>query len=233
MAATLSTLALLYLAALIIPGPNLLLLTHTAASASRRAAVGVALGISTGTVMWVAVAVFGVQQIFETAPALQTVLRAVGGAYLLYLAWGLFKSVGWAPRAHRTAANTGIPADASAVGTGCRPNGVSEAPESPAASSRATFYRRGLLTNLTNPKSLAFWTSVAVVSLDPQATLATRFAAVAMVGCMGLAYHLGLAWLFSTAPAQQAYLRAKPALSVVTGAIMAVFGGRLLWSLRG
>ena len=75
------------------PGPNLLLLTHTAASASRRAALGVALGISTGTVMWVAVAVFGVQQIFEAAPALQTALRAVGGVYLLYLAWGLFGSV--------------------------------------------------------------------------------------------------------------------------------------------
>ena len=93
MAATLTTLALLYLAALIIPGPNLLLLTHTAASASRRAALGVALGISTGTVRWVAVAVFGVQHIFEAAPALQTALRAVGGVYLLYLAWGLFGSI--------------------------------------------------------------------------------------------------------------------------------------------
>ena len=74
MAATLTTLALLYLAALIIPGPNLLLLTHTAASASRRTALGVALGISTGTVLWVAVAVFGVQQIFDAAP------RAANGA---------------------------------------------------------------------------------------------------------------------------------------------------------
>jgi threonine/homoserine/homoserine lactone efflux protein len=80
---------------------------------------------------------------------------------------------------------------------------------------------------------MAFWTSVAVVSLDPQATLATRLAAVAMVGCMGLVYHLSLAWLFSTAPAQQAYLRAKPVLSAITGAIMTAFGVRLLWSLRG
>ena len=56
------------------------------------------------------------------------------------------------------------------------------------------------MTNLTNLKSLAFWTSVAVVSLDPNASLATRFAAVAMVGGMGLIYHLGVAWLFSTAP---------------------------------
>ncbi|HOB01702.1 MAG TPA: LysE family transporter [Casimicrobium huifangae] len=224
MAATLTTLALLYLAALIIPGPNLLLLTHTAASASRRAALGVALGISTGTVMWVAVAVFGVQQIFEAAPALQTALRAVGGVYLLYLAWGLFGSI--------RQRDQGSPADRSRDRDD-RQAATDEAATPPAASSRATFYRRGLLTNLTNPKSMAFWTSVAVVSLDPQATLATRLAAVAMVGCMGLVYHLSLAWLFSTAPAQQAYLRAKPVLSAITGAIMTAFGVRLLWSLRG
>ncbi len=224
MAATLTTLALLYLAALIIPGPNLLLLTHTAASASRRAALGVALGISTGTVMWVAVAVFGVQQIFEAAPALQTALRAVGGVYLLYLAWGLFGSV--RQRDQGSPAARSRDREDHQVAT-------DEAATPPAASSRTTFYRRGLLTNLTNPKSMAFWTSVAVVSLDPQATLATRLAAVAMVGCMGLVYHLSLAWLFSTAPAQQAYLRAKPLLSAITGAIMTAFGVRLLWSLRG
>lgn len=228
MAATLTTLALLYLAALIIPGPNLLLLTHTAASASRRAALGVALGISTGTVLWVAVAVFGVQQIFDAAPALQTALRAIGGVYLLYLAWGLFSAL------RRPQMNEAVSAPGRAAG-----NRESAAPEvAPAVTRRAAgisaaHYRRGLLTNLTNPKSLAFWTSVAVVSLDPNASLATRFAAVAMVGGMGLIYHLGVAWLFSTAPAQQAYLRAKPALSVVTGVVMTAFGLRLLWSLRG
>lgn len=213
MAATLTTLALLYLAALIIPGPNLLLLTHTAASASRRAALGVALGISTGTVLWVAVAVFGVQQIFDAAPALQTALRAIGGVYLLYLAWGLFRSL-------RRNVASDVATEGSQVAVSHDNAGWAN-------------YRRGLLTNLTNPKSLAFWTSVAVVSLDPNAALATRLAAVAMVGAMGLVYHLGVAWLFSTAPAQQAYLRAKPALSVVTGAVMTAFGLRLLWSLRG
>lgn len=70
---------------------NLLLLTHTAASSSRRAALGVALGITTGTFIWVAVAVFGVQQIFAAVPTLQFALKVVGGAYLLYLAFGMFQ----------------------------------------------------------------------------------------------------------------------------------------------
>ena len=213
MFSSLISLALLYLAALIIPGPNLLLLTHTAASSSRRAALGVAFGIATGTFMWVAVAVFGVQKIFDAAPALQTGLRAVGGLYLLYLAFSLFRSM-WVDR--KTALDP------------------SEVVVTPADDeSQRTYFRKGLLTNLTNPKSLAFWTSVAVVSLDPNAALATRISAVMMVGMMGLVWHIGLAYLFSTPPAQRAYMRAKPVLSLITGAVMGAFGTRLLLGLRG
>ena len=217
MASTLITLAALYLAALIIPGPNLLLLTHTAASSSRRAALCVALGITTGTFLWVAVAVFGVQQIFAAVPALQLALKAIGGAYLLYLAFGMFRSL-WLSRGATTAA---LEEDASDAQT----TGIDEG--------RFTHYRRGLLTNLTNPKSLAFWTSVAVVSIDPNATLATRIAAVMMVGLMGFVWHIVLAYVFSTAPAQRAYMRAKPVLLIVTGCVMTLFGGRLLLGLRG
>lgn len=213
---SLISLALLYLAALIIPGPNLLLLTHTAASSSRRAALGVAFGIATGTLMWVAVAVFGVQKIFDAAPALQTGLRAVGGLYLLYLAYSLFRSM-WMDRKNARNAMESIESVAM--------------PED--APGWRTYFRKGLLTNLTNPKSMAFWTSVAVVSLDPNASLTTRISAVMMVGLMGLIWHIGLAYLFSTPPAQRAYLRAKPLLSLITGVVMGAFGTRLLLGLRG
>ena len=163
--------------------------------------------------MWVAVAVFGAQEIFDAAPALQTGLRAVGGLYLLYLAFSLFRSM-WVDR--KTALDTSEVAVTPADEDGQR-----------------TYFRKGLLTNLTNPKSLAFWTSVAVVSLDPNALLATRISAVMMVGMMGLAWHIGLAYLFSTPPAQRAYMRAKPFLSLITGVVMGAFGTRLLLSLRG
>ena len=222
MLSSLISLALLYLAALIIPGPNLLLLTHTAASASRRAALGVALGITTGTFMWVAVAVFGVQKIFDAAPALQTALRVVGGLYLLYLAFSLFRSM-WVDRKAALCASEVATLSASAKTTG----------EAHDEAGQRSYFRKGLLTNLTNPKSLAFWTSVAVVSLDPNALLVTRVSAVMMVGMMGLVWHIGLAYLFSTPPAQRAYMRAKPVLSLITGVVMGAFGARLLLGLRG
>lgn len=217
MFSSLASLALLYLAALIIPGPNLLLLTHTAASASRGAALAVAIGIATGTLLWVTIAVFGVQRIFEAAPMLQTGLRVAGGLYLLYLAFGLLRSV-WVDRN----------GTASAV-----PDAVIENAASGPESRRSKHFRRGLLTNLTNPKSFAFWTSVAVVSLDPNALLSTRLLAVLMVAMMAVLWHIALAYIFSTPPAQRAYLRARPILSLVTGVVMGAFGTRLLWGLRG
>jgi len=224
MLTSLISLALLYAAALIIPGPNLLLLTHTAASSSRRAALGVALGIATGTFLWVALAVFGVQKIFAAAPMVQTALRLTGGLYLLYLAWGLLRSL-WLDR--------NVAPDARTAGAPSRDTGAVAVAVATSDDSRFRFYRRGLLTNLTNPKSLAFWTSVALVSIEPDAMLSTRIAAVAMVALMGLIWHIGLAYLFSTPPAQRAYLRAKPVLSLITGVVMGAFGARLLWVLRG
>jgi threonine efflux protein len=216
MLSSLASLALLYLAALIIPGPNLLLLTHTAASSSRRAARSVALGIATGTLLWVAVAVFGVQRIFDAAPWLHTGLRAAGGVYLLYLAYGLLRSL-------RADQHTSPVANVDEKG----------ATDTTHKGAQLAHYRRGLMTNLTNPKSLAFWTSVAMVSIDSTAPLPTHLAAVLMVAAMALVWHVGLAYLFSTPSAQRAYLRAKPVLSLVTGAVMAAFGARLLWGLRG
>ncbi len=217
MLTSLASLALLYLAALIIPGPNLLLLTHTAAAASRRAALGVAFGIATGTLLWVAVAVFGVQKVFDAAPTLQTSLRVAGGVYLLYLAYGLLRSL-WVDRKG---------------GVYPVPEAASKNMESEVDGRQSTYFRRGLLTNLTNPKSFAFWTSVAVVSLDPNALLSTRLLAVFMVAMMAVLWHIALAFVFSTPPAQRAYLRAKPILSLVTGVVMGAFGTRLLWGLRG
>jgi len=217
MLTSLASLALLYLAALIIPGPNLLLLTHTAASASRRAALGVAFGIATGTLLWVAIAVFGVQKIFDAAPMLQTSLRVAGGVYLLYLASGLLRSL-WTDRKGAAKVMIDVPGETAS---------------SEADSGQSNYYRRGLLTNLTNPKSFAFWTSVAVVSLNPNALLSTRLLAVVMVAMMAVVWHIALAFVFSTPPAQRAYLRAKPVLSLLTGDVMGAFGMRLLWGLRG
>lgn len=84
-AATLGTVLLAYLPAAISPGPNFVLIAHTAAAGTRRAAVAVALGVVAAGGLLAAVAVFGLGAVLAHTPWLATALRVVCGAYLAWL----------------------------------------------------------------------------------------------------------------------------------------------------
>ncbi|SEF20331.1 Threonine/homoserine/homoserine lactone efflux protein [Amycolatopsis pretoriensis] len=84
-AATLGTVLLAYLPAAVSPGPNFVLIAHTAAAGTRKAAVAVALGVVAAGGLLAAVAVFGLGAVLAREPWLATALRVVCGAYLAWL----------------------------------------------------------------------------------------------------------------------------------------------------
>lgn len=84
-AATLGTVLLAYLPAAVSPGPNFVLIAHTAAAGTRRAALAVALGVVAAGGLLAAVAVFGLGTVLAHTPWLATALRIVCGAYLAWL----------------------------------------------------------------------------------------------------------------------------------------------------
>ncbi|WP_326948204.1 LysE family transporter [Amycolatopsis sp. NBC_01307] len=84
-AATLGTVLLAYLPAAVSPGPNFVLIAHTAAAGTRRTAVSVALGVVAAGGLLAAVAVFGLGAVLARTPWLATALRVVCGAYLAWL----------------------------------------------------------------------------------------------------------------------------------------------------
>jgi threonine efflux protein len=84
-AATLATVLLAYLPAAVSPGPNFVLIAHTAAAGTRRAALAVALGVVAAGGLLAAVAVFGLGTVLAHTPWLATALRIVCGAYLAWL----------------------------------------------------------------------------------------------------------------------------------------------------
>ena len=67
------------------PGPNLLVVSQTAASRTRQAGLWVTAGISTGAVTWSILALMSLDFVFEQVPLAYGVFRALGGAYLVYL----------------------------------------------------------------------------------------------------------------------------------------------------
>ena len=84
-AATLGTVLLAYLPAAVSPGPNFVLIAHTAAAGTRRAALAVALGVVAAGGLLAAIAVFGLGTVLAHTPWLATALRIVCGAYLAWL----------------------------------------------------------------------------------------------------------------------------------------------------
>ena len=69
------------------PGPNVVMVTASAANFGFRRAVPQMLGVKAGFGAMIIAAGFGVAGLFHAEPRLHAVLKYAGAAYLLYLAW--------------------------------------------------------------------------------------------------------------------------------------------------
>lgn len=69
------------------PGPNVVMITASAANFGFRRAIPHMLGITFGFGFLVTAVGFGLAGLIHAAPSLHTVLKYAGAAYLLYLAW--------------------------------------------------------------------------------------------------------------------------------------------------
>jgi homoserine/homoserine lactone efflux protein len=148
---------LLYLVAAIglslTPGPNsLLVLTHGALHGHRRTLFTVA-GGALGFVVLIALSMLGIGALLKASLGALTVLKLLGGAYLVWLGIQLWR----APAIH-------LRADAARV-----------AP-------RATeLFRQGLLTAVSNPKALLFYGAFLPQFIDPGRDLLLQFIVMAVV----------------------------------------------------
>jgi len=115
----------------LLPGPDMILVLQTGSLQGHVRALATAAGLAVARGLHVALAALGLATLFTTAPWTFDAVRYAGGAYLAWLGLQLFRS----------------PA--------VTPDLESGRPDVPAAGLRRA-WRRGLLTNLLNPKSLLF-----------------------------------------------------------------------------
>ena len=110
------------------PGPDMLLIASRSATQGKASGFATLAGIQAGTYCHALAAAFGLSQLFLAVPLAYDAVRYAGAAYLLYLAWKVFRS----------------PATSLATTTGLRRYSI------------AAVFRQGLLTNLLNPKMALF-----------------------------------------------------------------------------
>lgn len=194
----------IHLMVMISPGPNFILLSTTALSVGRPTAVRAALGIAVGSLIWMTAAALGVSIILETLPVLGLLLKLAGGLYLIYLGIKLLRS-----NRMDMATKPQNSEDASINGFG-----------------------RGLMVNLTSPKSAAYFGSIFAAFLSDQTAI---WVLAVLIGClflMSILWHVSLALAFSWDFIRVPYIRFSKVIDRVAGALLVVFGIRLLSDAR-
>ena len=201
---TLASIWLLQMAVMLVPGPNVLLVTQLAASDHARSAAFAALGLTVGAGIWATSAMLGINILFHAAPALRLALQIAGGLYLLYVAGRLWRS--------GSAATSGAQA---------------------APASALAAFRLGFLTNITNPKSALFFRSVFASAFPPQPDTMLQVSAAVMIVVNVLCWHLLLAFLFSRGRVRAACARSRNAANRMASAAVGTLGlGLLVASMR-
>jgi threonine/homoserine/homoserine lactone efflux protein len=123
-----------FLAAIILieltPGPNMAYLAALSAAHGRRAGLLAVAGVTCGLSVYMLAAVLGLTEVFRLYRPLYELLRWVGAAYLVWMAWDAWRDADKAEQAVE----------------------VMPAPW--------TLFRRGLLANLLNPKAALFYVSL-------------------------------------------------------------------------
>lgn len=181
------------------PGPANLTLLTTALGSGRRAALGVASGIITGSITWATAAGLGLGALMMTHSWSIEVLRYLGAAYLLFLAIRSARSAFRKSTRELESARAGI---------GFRKG-----------------WLKGAAVHLTNPKAIFFWGSLFAVIVSPDAARAdivtVGLACIATSTTVVFTY----AFLFSTARAARAYLKLQ---QLFDGLFAALFGAAAL-----
>ena len=198
MFSTLATIWVLHVAAMMSPGANVLLVSQLAASNNAPNAMRAALGVAVGAAIWSASAVLGVNAVFSAFPSVRLGLQVVGGVYLLWVASRLWRANG------------------------------PDLSEAVVEMSGWAAFRRGFLTNITNPKSALFFGSVFAASFPAAPSHTLQIAAVVMIVINALTWHTLLAYLFSRSRVRQAYARHKARANRVAGLLLGTMGAGLL-----
>ncbi|MFE6865551.1 LysE family translocator [Kitasatospora sp. NPDC057692] len=188
------------------PGLDTALILRTSALGHRRQAWGVVLGIQAGTLLWGTLTSAGVTALLTASRVGYEVLRWAGAAYLVWMGIGMLRARAKDGGEQEPAADE----DTAPVG------------------GLASGLRRGLLTNLLNPKVGVFY-----VAVLPQFIPAGAPHFATGVALTGVHVVEGLLWsvvLVGFARALRGWLRrpaARRAMDRVTGAVVVGFGVKL------
>lgn len=185
------------------PATSFVMVARVAVASSKTRGLATALGMGVGGATFGAAALLGLQGIFAAVPALYVALKVVGGLYLCWLGFLIFRSA-----RQPIAFEPGGARGGSAAGS----------------------FWLGLSTQLSNPKTAIVYASVFAAFLPPHFSPGFAAALLVVVFLVEAGWYALVAFVLSSARPQRAYLACKAWVDRTAGLVMFGLGLKLVSS---
>lgn len=186
------------------PGPSNMLIAATAMHEGRARALVLVCGILTGSLFWSASAAMGLGALMHAHGWVVEIIRYLGAAYLLFLAFKAGRSA-IAPAAGGT---TGLQVQAGGT--------------------RAGVYFKGLALHLTNPKVILFFGSLYAIGVPAGVSARAVAIMIALILAQSATVFVLYALMFSSPRVARGYARLRRWFDGLFAAFFAYAGIRVL-----
>jgi threonine/homoserine/homoserine lactone efflux protein len=189
------------------PGPSFILVARTSLGVSRRDGLAAAVGMGVGGVFFSAIALLGLLAILTAVPLLHLALKVLGGTYLVYLGYRIWRGALQPLVLERTSLQN-YPTQA-----------------------RRSFVL-GLITQVSNPKTAVVYASVFASLLPHNIPPFVQAALPIMVFAIETIWYSVVALALSSPSPRTRYLASKAWIDRMAGAIMSLLGLKLIFEAQ-
>jgi len=187
--------------ALMSPGPNILAVIGTSMGVGRRQGVALALGVGSGTFIWVSLAVIGFTAVISRYALVIIGLKILGGCYLLWLGYKALRSA---------ASEKEVSTNALEL------------------KNEYAYFLRGLTVQMTNPKAALATLAIVSIGVHTNAPIWVGGSIIAGATILSMGGHVMYALLFSTQTMVSIFARARRVIEAALGVFFGVMGIKLL-----
>jgi len=195
------TVFLVYLAGVVIPGPNFVAVVHKAVAATRSEALALVAGIVLVNLFWSTCAIAGLGIVFAALPWASLLVKVLGAAYLIWFGFRLLINAG--------------------------KNAPGSSNDAVAESCRQSFIQ-GVITNIGNPKSMAFYAAVFSAAAPTHVSPGTFLSMLAVVVVVSMTWYGMVAIALSQPRIAAGYQGRKKAIDRLCGGLILSLGIRQL-----
>ena len=185
------------------PGPSFVVVSRIAISRSRFDGLAAALGMGIGGVTFAILALAGLTALLSQFEWLYLVLKIAGGAYLIYIAFAIWKGASEPLALSNDIAGRSMPARS---------------------------FTTAMLTQLSNPKAIVVYASIFAALLPKTVPVELLLALPVGVFLVEAGWYAIVALAFSAQRPRKVYIAAKAWIDRAAGAVMAGLGLRLILS---